>query len=162
VDLFRLTHGEEGVAWIGFSSHDGNLVAQLETVFSVAPGILRKHGGRDVGVGNDLGGEGAIGVVGAEQKRLEGALGETVKERKNKENYGGPVKSDPQVLEPGRCQRERGGGVGRAHGHGDSRRILLQPIPDGSQACWRGRLVRGTDQLGTKRAKGKEERKRKE
>jgi len=114
-DRFRLTHGEEGVAWIGDSTQDGNLVAQLETVFSVAPGILRKDGGIDVRVGNDVGGEGAIAIIGAVQKRLDGALCETVEERENKESYGDPVQSDPQVLESGRSEREKR--VGLLGGH---------------------------------------------
>lgn len=157
---FRLTHGEEGVAWMGLSSHDRNLVAQLEAVFSVAPSILRKDGGLYVRVGNDLGGEGAIAVIVAEQKRLDGALCETVKERKNKESHGDPVQSDPQVLESGTLSAGEESGVGGAHDN--SRRILLRSIRDGSQACWRGGLTRMTDQLGTKRAKVKGKRKRKE
>jgi len=126
----------------------------------VAPGILRKDGGTDVRVGNDLGGEGAIGVVGAEQKRLDGALRETVKERKNKESDGDPVQSDLQVLEPGRCQREERRGVSRAHD--DSRRILLRPIPDGSQACWRGGLVGGERQTSWERKERKSKKRERE
>lgn len=140
---------------MGLSSQDGNLVAQLETVFSVATGVLRKDGGTNVRASNDLGGECAIAVIGAEQKRLDGALCETVKERKHKESYGGPVQSDPQVLDRRVVSGEKSGGLVT---HDNSRRILQRSIPDRTQACWWGRLMRATDQLRTKRAKVKERR----
>ena len=78
----------------------------------MATGKHRENGGIDVPAGNDLGDAKAIAVIGAEQKRLDGALCETVEERKNEEGHRDPVQSDPQVLEPGRSQREKRVGLG--------------------------------------------------
>jgi hypothetical protein len=64
----------------------------------VTPGELGKDGGIDVRVSNDGRSDGAPHVVGAEQKRLDGALGKTMKEREEEESDGDPVQSYPQVL----------------------------------------------------------------
>jgi len=82
---------------MGHSAGDRNLIAQLETIFSVTPGELGKDRGLEVRVSDDLGGEGTPIVIGAVQKGLDDALGEAMKERKEEEGDGDPVESYPQV-----------------------------------------------------------------
>lgn len=50
-------------------------------------------------MGKDFGGDGAPSVIGDEEKRLQDALGETMKERKKKEGQGDIVECNPQVLQ---------------------------------------------------------------
>jgi len=83
--------------WIGTSSLHWNLVAQREIIRPVTPRELGKDGGIDVRVSNDGRSDGAPHVVGAEQERLDGALGKTMKEGEEEESDGDPVQSYPQV-----------------------------------------------------------------
>jgi hypothetical protein len=115
---------------MGHSAGDRNLIAQLETIFSVTPGELGKDRGLEVRVSDDLGGEGTPIVIGAVQKGLDDALCEAMKERKEEEGDGDPVESYPQVLE-GTVSARRGILVWYLQW------ISLRAIPDGSQACRR-------------------------
>jgi len=115
---------------MGHSSGDRNLIAQLETIFSVTPGELGKDRGPEVRVSGNLGGEGTPTVIGAVQEGLDDALAEAMKERKEEEGYGDPVESYPQVLE-GAVSARRGILVWY------SRWTSSRAISDGSQACWR-------------------------
>jgi hypothetical protein len=97
----------------------------------VSPGILSEEDGIDVGAGNDLRGEGTIGVIGAEQKRLDGALCETVQKGKKEEKNGDPVQSDSQILEPGRSEQEKRVGLGGPTITHDG--FYYDPYPTGSK-----------------------------
>jgi hypothetical protein len=76
-----------------------NLIAQLETIVAVTPGVLREKRGIDIRVSDDFGSDGAPSVVGAVQKGLDNALGKAMDEGKEEEGDGDPVESYSQVLD---------------------------------------------------------------
>ena len=58
-------------------------------------GVLGKDGGIDIRVGKNFGSDRAPSVIGDEEKRLEDALGKTMKKRKKKEGQGDIVECHP-------------------------------------------------------------------